>query len=183
MTKDILVTALKRGPKAVERAQAKLDALAEKERMADSRARRLAIARDVLNKQKQEQAERDRVARADEAERALRESGEPFCLVSYGGQHYFFDLSRTEAVEAGTAAEGVRRLIQIVRNNWRSQVLVSRHAGSPQPAEPIAAAMSSESGLYHASRLGLFVVKSAEEPVAEPIASVAESLEHVEIEK
>ncbi len=169
---DALVRAVKSGnAKRIEKAQARLDAEADKAARADARKRRLAIAQDQVNRDRREQEARDRVATADAAEASLRELGEPMCIVMYGGHEYIFNLSKTEQVEAGTSIEGVRRLLQAVRNGWAHQVLASRQAGTPVPAEPLTALMSSESGLYHVNRLGLMAARptATAAPVTEPV--------------
>src|SRR5260370_12723428 len=70
---------------------------------------------------------------------------------------------------------GVRRWLQEGRSEGAAKVPVSRHAGSPQPAEPLTALMSSESGLYHVNRMGLMAQR--------PTAPTAAPLDHMEIEK
>lgn len=176
MTTDALVRAVKSGSaKKIEAAQRRADAQAEKLRMADARARRLAIAQSQVNDDAREAERVEALRVADAGEAALREQGEPFAEIHYGGVTYLVDLSKTEQVSAGTAVEAVRRICLQVKSGWAAQVQVSRHAGSPQPAEPLTAMMGSESGLWHATRLGLVAVRSHAlvEEVIEPVMESA----------
>jgi hypothetical protein len=177
---DILVTALKRGPKAVERAQAKLDAIAEKERLAEARARRLAVAHDALNKEKQAKAERDKRALADKSERDLREQqGEPHAVLIYGNREYYVNLGVLESLAAGTAQEAVRRIVFQIRQAWAEQVVGSRAAGHPvEPKDFWPEMATSSHGVEQAVRMGLV----AERPLPAGIAVVEMRREEV-IEK
>ncbi len=186
---DALVKAVKSGSaKRIEAAQRKLDAEADRLARADARTRRLAAAQDIVTAERIATAERDRAASADRAEAELREQGEPYCEIHFGGKSILVDLSRTEMVAAGVATEAVRRICAVLRQVWREQIIATREAGRVVPAREFLSVMeSSEAGLLFAHRHGLVAVKSeqVEEPIVpvEHAASVEAPVEHVEVVK
>lgn len=164
MTTDILVKAVATGnPKKIAAAQRKIEAAEARVQREAVRKRRLVEAEIALDRERRAAEKVKARERADVAEAKLREAGEPHAIIVYGGREYLIDLSQTEPVAAGTAAESVRRIVFQVKQAWHEQIVGTRNRGEVVPARDFwPQIQTSLDGVAQAMKLGLVAARNVE---------------------